>query len=75
MGFPGRSPGKESTCNVGDPGLIPGLERSSGERIGYPLQYSRLENPHGQRSLAGYSPWGLKESDTTERLSKNKYRC
>ena len=74
MGFPGRSAGKESACNVGDPGLIPGLERSSGERIGYPLQYSCLENPHGQRSLAGYSPWGLKESDTTERLSKNKYR-
>ena len=34
-----------------------------------PLQYSCLENPHGQRSLAGYSPWGRKESDTTERLS------
>ena len=34
-----------------------------------PLQYSCLENPHGQRSLAGYSPWSGKESDTTERLS------
>ena len=34
-----------------------------------PLQYSCLENPHGQRSLAGYSPWGGKESDTTEGLS------
>ena len=33
------------------------------------LQYSCLENPHGQRSLAGYSPWGCKESDTTEQLS------
>ena len=33
------------------------------------LQYSCLENPHGQRSLAGYSPWGRKESDTTEQLS------
>ena len=38
--FPGSSAGKEYTCNAGDPGLIPGLERSSGEGIGYPLQYS-----------------------------------
>ena len=36
-----------------------------GEGNGNPLQYSCLENPHGQRSLAGYSPWGRKESDTT----------
>ena len=40
MGFPDSSVGKESTCNAGDPGLIPGLGRSAGERIGYPLQYS-----------------------------------
>ena len=40
MGFPGSSAGKESTCNAGDPGLIPGLGRSPGEGIGYPLQYS-----------------------------------
>ena len=39
-GFPGSSVGKESTCNAGDPGLIPGLGRSLGEGIGYPLQYS-----------------------------------
>ena len=39
-GFPDSSVGKESTCNAGDPGLIPGLERSAGEGIGYPLQYS-----------------------------------
>ena len=39
-GFPGSSAGKESTCNVGDPGLIPGLGRSSEEGIDYPLQYS-----------------------------------
>ena len=38
--FPDSSVGKESTCNAGDPGLIPWLERSSGEGIGYPLQYS-----------------------------------
>ena len=39
-GFPGSSVGKESTCNAGDPGSIPGLGRSPGEGIGYPLQYS-----------------------------------
>jgi len=54
-GFPGGSDGKESVCNVGDLGSIPGLGRSSGEGNGNPLQYSCLENPHGQRSLAGYS--------------------
>ena len=40
MGFPNSSVGKESACNTGDPSLIPGLGRSTGERIGYPLQYS-----------------------------------
>ena len=43
-GFPGGSDGKESACNAGDPGLIPGLGRSSGEGNGYPPQYSCLEN-------------------------------
>ena len=57
--FPGGSDSKESTCNVGDLGSILGLGRSPGEGNGYLLQYSWLENPHGQRSLAGYSPWGL----------------
>ena len=60
MGFPCGSAGKESTCNVGDLGLIPGLERSPGEGKGYPLQYAGLVN-----SMA-YSPWGGKESDMTE---------
>ena len=64
--FPSGSDGKESTCNVADRGLIPGLGRSPGEGKGNPLQYSYLENPHGQRNLVGYSPWGCKESDTTE---------
>ena len=40
VGFPDSSVGKESTCNAGDPGSIPGLERSAGEVIGYLLQYS-----------------------------------
>ena len=44
MGFPDSSVGKESTCNAGDPGLIPGSGRSPGGGIGYPLQYSGLEN-------------------------------
>ena len=44
MGFPGSLTGKESACNKGDLGLIPGLGRSSGKGKGYPLQYSGLEN-------------------------------
>ena len=44
QGFPDRSVGKESACNEGDQGLIPGLGRSPGEGKGYPLQYSGLEN-------------------------------
>ena len=43
-GFPGSSAGKESASSTGDLGLIPGLGRSPGERSGYPLQYSGLEN-------------------------------
>jgi len=43
-GFPCGSHGKESTCNAGDPGSIPGLGRSPGEGKGYPIQYSGLEN-------------------------------
>ena len=67
MGFPGGSDGKESACGVRDLGWIPGLGRCPGGGHGNPLQYSCLENsPHGQRSLAGYSPSGLKESDMTE---------
>ena len=104
MGYSGSSAGKESTCNAGDPCLIPGLGRSTGGGIGYPLQYfgvslvtqmvknlpamretwvrslgwedpleegmathsGILENPQGQRSLVGCSPWSGKESDTTK---------
>ena len=55
--FPDSSVGKESAWNAGDPRLIRRLGRSAGEGIGYPLQYSCLESPHGQRSLVGYSPW------------------
>ena len=69
MGFPGSSVVKNLLASVGDAkdmGLIPGLGRSSGIGNGNPLQYSCLENPHGLRSLVGYSPWGHKESDMTE---------
>ena len=66
LGFPGGSYSKESACNVGDLGSIPGLGRSPGGGHGNPLQYSCLENPHRQRSLVGYSPRGRKLSDTTE---------
>ena len=60
---------KNLPANAGDirePGLIPGSGRSPAEGKGNPLQYSCRENPHGQRSLAGYRPWDCKESDTTE---------
>ena len=53
------SDSKESACNVGDLGLIPGSGSSTGEGNGNPLQYSCLENPM-DRSLVGYSPWGHK---------------
>ena len=59
-GFPGSSGGKESTCNAGDPDSIPGSGRSPGGGDGNPLQYSFLENPCGQRSMVGYSPWVCK---------------
>ena len=100
-GFPDSSGGKESTCNAGDLGSIPGSGRSAGEGIGYPLQYgwaslvAQLVRIHPQWGrprfdlwvemipwrrerlptpafLPGelhrlHSPWGLKESDVTER--------
>ena len=66
MDFPGGSEGKESACNVGDLGLIPGLGRLPRGGHGTPLQYSDLDNFHGQRSLVGYNPWGPKESDMIE---------
>ena len=61
LGFPGGSDGIESACNMGDLGSVPGLGRSPGGGHDNPLQYSCLENPHGQRSLAG--------SHIAERLS------
>ena len=63
MGFPGGSAGEESACNAGDLGSIPGLGRFPGERNGYPLQYSGLENP------MDCIVQGVAELDMTERLS------
>ena len=57
---------KNLPANVGDLNSISGLARSPEGGHSNPLQYSCLENPHEQRSLAGYSPWGRKESDMTE---------
>ena len=66
LGFPDGLDGKESVCNTRDLGLIPGLGRSPRGGHGNLPQYSCLENPHGQKSLVGYSPWSHKESDMTE---------
>ena len=68
-GFLGGLDGKKSACSMGDLGSIPGLGRCPRGGHGNPLQHSCLENPHGQRSLAGYSPWGCQELDTTDQLS------
>ena len=78
-GFPGGTGGKEVACkyrrNVSDVGSNGGLGRSpGGGGHGNPLQYSCLKNPHGQRSLAGYSPWDCKELDTTELATKHSTR-
>ena len=73
LGFPGGSDGKESACNAGDLGLIPGLGRSPREGNGNPVFFPG--EFHGQRSLTGYSPWGCKESDTTEQLKLTLYTC
>ena len=66
--------GKEFACNAGgagDTGLTPGSGRSPGEENGNPLQYFCLKKSHGQGNM-GYSPWGHKESDTTEAI---KHSC
>ena len=66
LGFPCGSAGKESTCNAGNLGLIPGLGRSTGEGKGYPLQSSGLE--YSMDYIGGFHG-GHQELDTTESLS------
>ena len=63
LGFPCGSDGKESTCNAGDLGSIPGLGRSPGEGKGYPLQYSGLEN---SMDCIVHGVTNSQESNTTE---------
>ena len=64
--MPGGSASKESACKAGDPGSIPGSGISPGEENGYPRELPG--EFHEQRNLVGSSPWGHKESDTTEQL-------
>ena len=61
----------DNAGDIRDMASIPGLGRSPGGGHGNLLQYSCLENPHGQGSLASHDPWGCKESDTTERATKH----
>ena len=67
ISFPGGSVDKESACNGGDPGLIPGLGRLPGEGTGYPLQYSGLEDSMDRGAWqATYCTQVCKELNTTE---------
>ena len=68
LGFPCGSAGEESACNARDLDWIPGLGRSleKGERLPTPVFLPG--EFHGQKRLAGYSPWGCKKLDMTERL-------
>ena len=68
-GFPGGSEGKESACNAGDLGLIPGSGRSPGRGNGNPLLYSCLENPMDGGAWRAITVHGIAESDTTESLT------
>ena len=71
QGFSCSSVDKESACNTGDLGSIPGLGRFPGEGNGNPLQYSCLENPT-DRGAWPASPWRCQESDTTEQLNQHQ---
>ena len=75
MGFPSGTDSKESACNVGAPGSIPGSGRSPGGGLGNPLQYPSLENSTDRGAWwAGCSPWGRRESAVTKGLARmNEY--
>ena len=71
--FPGGSVGKESICNSGDPGSIPGLGKIPWRRKWQPTPVFVPGEFHGHRSLAGYGPWGCKELDMTKQLTLSLY--
>ena len=71
LGFPDGLDGKEFAYNVGDLDLIPGLGRSPGGGHGNPLWYSCLENPQGQRSLAGCMSMGSQRVKNLSTFSSN----
>ena len=69
LGFPGASDTKRICLQCGRPVFSPWVGKIPWRRVWQPTLASGLENPYGQRSLAGCSSWGHKESDSTERLS------
>ena len=69
------SDGTESACNAGDQGSIPGVGKIPWKRAWQPTPVFLSGESHGQRSLAGCSPWGCKESDTTEHLPLSVFTC
>ena len=69
MDFSGGSDGKESACNSGDLGSIPGLRESPGEGNGHPLQYYCLENPMDRGACGGATVYRVAELNMTERLT------
>ena len=74
LGLPWWLSGKESTSNARDPGSIPWSERLPWSRKWQPIPVFLPGESHGQRRLAGYSPWGCKELDTTEQLNTDTHR-
>ena len=74
LGFSGVQMVKNPPAMQEHLGLIPGFGRSPGRGYGNLLQYSCLENSHGQRNLAGYRSWDCKELDMTEQLSTTQGR-
>ena len=69
MGFPGGSDGKASACSAEDPGFDPWVRKVRWRRRWQPAPAFLPGKSHAWRSLAGHSPWGRKESDTTEQLT------
>ena len=75
VGSPRGLDAKESACNAGDLGSIPGSGRSPGKRKWQPTPVFLLGKSHGQKSLVGYSPWGHKESEMTKKLPCSLFTC